>query len=390
MDDYILRSFSPELWAANQRLHLSRIQKQGTQASRSSASVGFATATSSTSLSIRERAADAACAQKVGLPTPWLQTPICIPPQLAEAELPVHSLQPKKDSITLFPDIGLGILRAEQAAPGRLWLLLRYLDQQGRGWVSVEAAREAFTKKQSELRIAGWRQLRNLLQQGQGVFWQRDGERIWLCSTARVAAALQVERLSGRAVVLPIQTLLNGIGDVRAHLYASFHSGRAHPTDETRCKPIARATLTAISGVGRSSQLNYEQRADVVVSSNIAVGKRVSAESQQERAWQQGQALFLLKDNQGKQGQKGESYLAWQLPNSYTGPHSQHSKRQKRRINRKLADLLNTRATGNNKRQIEQRYFANGAAAVKGGFGRNEDTSCYWPISKNRWGIIHL
>ena len=103
-----------------------------------------------------------------------------------------------------YADIGLAMLRRGLAAPGRLWLLLRHLDGDGRGWVTVAEARARLTGKGAPLRICGWRQLRNLLRQGQGIFWERDGERIWYRSTLRVADALGVERLTGRPVDLPL------------------------------------------------------------------------------------------------------------------------------------------------------------------------------------------
>ena len=39
--------------------------------------------------------------------------------------------------VKLYPDIGLGMLRQELAAPGRLWLMLRYLDNEGSGLLRI-------------------------------------------------------------------------------------------------------------------------------------------------------------------------------------------------------------------------------------------------------------
>ncbi|MBE2224574.1 MAG: hypothetical protein IAF02_23750, partial [Anaerolineae bacterium] len=36
--------------------------------------------------------------------------------------------------IKVYPSVAQGILREGQAAAGRVWLLLRYLDENGRGW----------------------------------------------------------------------------------------------------------------------------------------------------------------------------------------------------------------------------------------------------------------
>lgn len=160
-----------------------------------------------------------------------------------------------RDWVKLYPDIGLGMLREEMTAPGRLWLLLRYLDTAGQGALRIDIIKQTLTPKSSTLRLCGKRQLRNLLKAGDGIFWVWGRQQVWLRSAARVAAALDVARLTGKPVALPLAALLGGIGDFRAHLYAAFHSGRAKETPQGRqAMPLARATLTAVSGVGASSQ----------------------------------------------------------------------------------------------------------------------------------------
>lgn len=99
-------------------------------------------------------------------------------------------------TIKLYPDIAIGLLRQEQVAAGRLWLLLQAADAAGCGWVDEPRARQLFTSKRSELRFCGARQLRNLLAQGEGLFWVRANGRLWLRSVAKVAFALGVPRLS--------------------------------------------------------------------------------------------------------------------------------------------------------------------------------------------------
>ncbi|MCP4417443.1 MAG: hypothetical protein GY805_12535, partial [Chloroflexi bacterium] len=69
---------------------------------------------------------------------------------------------PQTTLAKLYPDIGLGMLRQELAAPGRIWLLLRCYDVSGRGWVDVTQARAMLTGKEAVLKVCGWRQLRNL------------------------------------------------------------------------------------------------------------------------------------------------------------------------------------------------------------------------------------
>jgi hypothetical protein len=297
--------------------------------------------------------------------------------------------------VKLYPDIGLGMLRQELTAPGRLWLMLRYLDEMGQGVLRVANIKHPLTDKSSTLRLCGKRQLRNLLQDGEGVFWQRDKTQVWLYSAAKVAYNLDVERLTGKPVALPTTALLAGIGTFRAHLYTAFHSGRsketpygeqARPERSRRAMPIARDTLTALSGVGRSSQRAYEDLVGLDVQTNFAVGEVSTKEKQEKRAWQQGQALFELKDYRGHQGKKGRTYLAWQLPNSYLGQHQHRPKGRQKRINRKLKDLVTKGMPGNidgtsETRQIEKVYYPTGMLAAKA-YGRNSEHELYWQQQK--------
>jgi len=318
----------------------------------------------------------------------WLQQP--------ELPIVITTLNQKKDhpnhneAVKLYPDIALGMLRQEQAAAGRIWLLLKHIDCDGCGWVFVNEAREQLARKNSKLRVCGWRQLRNLLKQGEGIFWRRGKERIWLKSAAKVAAALGVPRLTGRPVALPLQVLLGGIGDVRAHFYASFHSGRTKETEHgPRGMPIARDTMTQLSGVGRRSQRTYEQRAGVKAQANFAVGEVANEENRQNRAWTQGPALFELVDYRGRQGKKGRAYLAWQLANSYVGKHPHQPKGRQKRINRELRDLVTEGMPGNVERTIEKRYYPNGKLAAMA-CSRNPEQERYWRCHRTKNGRFEV
>lgn len=338
-------------------------------------------------------------------------------PACDQAESPPTQNFPSSDAVKLYPDIGLRMLRQEMTAPGRLWLMLRYLDQEGRGAVRIDIITKALTKKSSELRLCGQRQLRNLLNDGEGVFWNRDKEWVWLYSAAKVAYTLDVARLTGRPVALPVAALLDGIGAFRAHLYAAFHSGRAKemPYGDQACPfgklrassersrramPIARETLEQLSGVGRSSQRNYEERIGVDVQSNFVIGDLSTKENQEERAWAKGQALFELKDYRGQQGKKGKTYLAWQLPNSYSGQHQLRPQGRQKRINRELKDLVMKGMPGNvggmgetgvpkRTQAPEKIYFPNGKLAAKV-YGRNLKRELYWKRGGTRNGRFDL
>jgi hypothetical protein len=274
--------------------------------------------------------------------------------------------QKRDGSIKVYPDIALGMLRQEQAAAGRLWLLLRHLDSDGCGVIRVATIRKVLTTPKAPLRLCCWRQLRNLLRQGDGVFWHRDKERVWLRSAGRVAVALGVTQLNGRPVAVPVKHLVGSIGEARAYLYASFHAGRQLVSERrTGQKPIARDTLTELTGLTDESQRGYERRVGVRVSRNFVVGAGTTPSSKEERLWQQGGGAFEFVDHQGGQGRPGNRYIAWQLPNSYTVSLTHRPKGRQKRINRMLSDLFMKGMTGNTQRTIEKRYFGDGAGAVK-------------------------
>lgn len=308
----------------------------------------------------------------------WLEKPTTTtpanPPQSA----------PKLDAtIKVYPDITLALLRHKLAASGRIWLLLRYLDTNGQGWIDVTTAREQLTHKTAPLRVCGWRQLRNLLAAGEGFFWQRQDDRLWLCGITKVTAKLQITKLVGRPVSLPLNILLKNIGTVRAHFYATFHSSR-------KTKPVARETLTRVTAVPARTQRLYDRRAKVQRHTNFALGPRVNTAVAEEQAWQQGQAGFHLTDYNGQQGPSGTTYLAWQLPNSYNAPHAPQPRGRQQRINRELADLLTQGTTGNNQTTLDnkvgytKRYFGNGRGAVKA--AQKSEKPVYWHApSGNVW-----
>jgi hypothetical protein len=275
---------------------------------------------------------------------------------------PITATAVNSSAIRLHPDLGLGMLRTKETAPGRIWLLLRWIDQRGSGSVSVTDARRLLCDNDSALRICGWRHLRSLLARGEGRFWAQNNGRIWLRSVPKTAHNLGITRLGGRPVDVPVAVLTQGIGHFRAHLYAAFHSGRR------KAKPISRASLTKISHVSPRSQQNYEKRAEVQKQKNYAIGSPLHNKQAREEAWQQGSAAFKWDDCQGIFGTPQRAHMAWQLPNSYTGPHKRRPRGRQREFNRELADLSTKGMTGNNSCSAEllpRRYHEHAAGALR-------------------------
>lgn len=303
---------------------------------------------------------------------------------------PDPTVRPKTatDTISIYPELALAFLREQLVAVGRVWVMLRFLDEQGCGWIGVDEAKIALTKKSSLHRVCGWRQMRNLLNQGEGLFWRRENGRIWLTSLPKLLIKLNLTRLSQNSVAIPLPVWKGKIGTLRAHLYASFHSSRASMAQSTKQQtaPIARATLETITSVSPRIQRLYEQTADVAHHYNYCIGAPYSEQTLREAAWQHGRATFKLTDSRGKQGRAGQAYVAWQLPNSYAGPHQKHETDQRKRINKRLTVLLHQGKAGNG--QLEesnfvdhragQRYFANGRLAAKA-ITHNKSQNALWP-----------
>ncbi len=290
----------------------------------------------------------------------------------------------------LYPDITLGMLKNGQEAAGRIWLLLHYIDEAGRGWIDENEARYRLTHNQSPLRVCGRRQLRKLLARGDGLFWRRDKGRLWLRSTTKVSAELSVYHLNRHPVALPVVALLQGIGLVRAHFYAAFHSGRNEKSkNKHQSKPISRARLNQISQVSRRSQQRYEKLTAVIRKNNFVISRRISARDFQEQAWQRGRAVFNFVDYAGKMGQKGISYIAWQLPNNYLGPHKPLPKGRQKRMNRELADLFMKGMTGNGNELVQEdqpgegRRFYDQAQSAATTYNRSPDQDVFW---RSRFG----
>ncbi|MCA9917709.1 MAG: hypothetical protein KC445_07150, partial [Anaerolineales bacterium] len=304
--------------------------------------------------------------------TSWVQELAQRLPSPTIYEPPLPAL-PAAETLILHPTLATTLLGHELAAAGRIYFLLRHLDTTNQGWVTVETARAQLTDPNAPLRVCGWRRLRQLLKDGEGVLWQRDNDRLWLTGAAKIAHKLGCQRLTGQAVEIPIKALLGGIQQVRAHFYASFHSGR-------EAAPISRQTLHTVTSVPERTQRLYDDVAQIKSQTNLAIGEKHSPFNQEERYWQQGSGVFHFLDTNGQQGAANGEYLAWQLPNSYQGPHQPHGQRSRKRLNQQLADLRKKVAEGNDKSKIGRVFWSDGATATRA-FSRNATHDQYWPQS---------
>ncbi len=293
--------------------------------------------------------------------------------------------------VTHYPSLGIAALQKGDVPAYRVWLLCRYLDDAGRGALDVGSFKAHLTETTSPLRLFSWKRLRQILSAGNGRFWhyQQGAEQLWLVGVARVAQALDVSKLTGKRVQLPIKEVTAGIGPFKAQLYAAWHSGR------NADKPISRKVQRQLTSIPERTQRVYGRIAKIKTVKNIAIGRRVSPTALEEEAWQRGNAVFEYIDYAGNFGEGNGRYLAWQLPNQYQGPHQQAPIGRQRKINKvlqqqpPLKDLVQIGAQGNREKVFDRLYHANGATAVKA-FDHTPET--YWPTKKKRatqfWAVL--
>ena len=240
----------------------------------------------------------------------------------------------------------------------------------------MDYARSKLTDKSSPLHVCGWRRLRQILRQGEDIFWQRDDQnRLWLRGAHKIAQKLGLNRLHGLRIDLPLKTLLGGIQAVRAQFYAAFHSGRR------RSAPISRECLKELTGLPERTQRSYDHIAQVERERNMAIGPRYNKIAAEEQAWLRGRGMFHFVDSQGQQGAPNGEYVAWHLPNSYQGPHSTRCTGRQKRINQRLSGLVLQGMRGNISSEIEKLFWPNGAAAGRA-YNRAGENDAYWPQNK--------
>ena len=275
--------------------------------------------------------------------------------------------------VRAYPSLLTAMLRQERAAIGRIWLLCRALDQEGQGWLRIDVLRQKLADKTSNWHIVGWRRLRQLLQAGKGVFWERDEfGRIWLYSAARVAQNLNVSRLAGNPVELPIAELLEGIHSTKAVFYAAFHTGRK------TSNPISRATLRELTGSAEATQRTYEASSNITAHANYCIsGIRSTTENVQAEAFKRA-AVFTVTDRK-----TGQQQIAWPLPNNYKTTLQTACRGRQRKINRqlKLSSDLVIQGRGGTDEDFGRIFCANGKQALQ----RSSQLDRYWRDHSNQW-----
>lgn len=288
--------------------------------------------------------------------------------------------EPESTKLYHHGEIALAANRAGQSTHYQLWLALRWLDSNGRGWLTQETAQTAFCAAQSANATYLYKKprLRQLFAEGNGVYWRLDvqNQRVFYLRESRLALALGVHQLTGRHVAIKAEQIFTNIQTFRAYCFAAWLANRENP--------ISKTAIEQLTGLNPRTQLRYANLASIETTPNLSIGPRFTQTNHQECAWHH-PGTFKFADFRGKQGSVGRRYVAWHLPTSYAVDAAISSRRRQKRTNSQLADLRHNRDAGNGR--LTTCFFRNGKLAYKVANRQASDDvrrDLYWPGMKAR------
>lgn len=205
-------------------------------------------------------------------------------------------------TIKIFGHVLDAIHRAGRDGCGRVWLLVRHLDERGEGRVQLGMLRHEISDPAGLVRCLSKKRLQQILKVGEGLFWHRsaDGRHLYYHSEARVAAALGIRSIQGQAVKLPVAKLVQKIRLVRATFYNAFHSGRGDGYNN----PITRRVMQSRGMKEKRTQRKYEASEGIVIRSEFAVVEQYS-----KGAWERAQFQDGDEDLRSKVGGPAFRYV---------------------------------------------------------------------------------
>lgn len=241
----------------------------------------------------------------------------------------------------------------------RVYWLAYHLEPSKGGKLTIAQLREALTGKDSELRAFGWRRLRQILREGEGVLWTRRDDAagelcLWRHSPARVLLALGGERLRGRPVAVDARDIAAGKHAYSSAMLSAWHAGR-----RSNDAPISQGSVRQATAVAESTQRTYQKTAQIQTTRNIALtGKQYTPDAHRAALFEMGAGVFVMR----KRSKSGAYYtqLAYALPNSYTSKLETLPRGRTRKINRHLV----TNAERGKDGQIQRVYFDKASSAA--------------------------
>ncbi len=153
-------------------------------------------------------------------------------------------------NLVIFPTLAQAAIKQRQAKELWLWTVLRALDQDGRGWVSIEKATEAWQQSNKSLF--------RTLHLGERVYWNSSSSKIFLRSTYNIGCHL--ESVLGSPVEVDFDSCCS-IGKFKIQCFAAWFWKK---------RTISVATLANLYGISVSTVQTWTRKSRLHKQENIA------------------------------------------------------------------------------------------------------------------------
>jgi hypothetical protein len=229
-------------------------------------------------------------------------------------------------TITVANKFSAAILSKEMVKEARLYYALRFLDRDGSGNFDLDEVYRQLGDKSPTTFLLQRRYLKERIEKGSGIFWYIKDGRLWLLGLEKVMFNLGGESFGKYASELTFDDVFTSHKRFKRALYEVIHCvGTDHP--------IARATIEAITGLGRRAQRNLES--DICVEENFARTNLFYNEKNLESVrWYKPHAFRMV----AKAGLNTCGFIAFQIANTYT-PFRRETKKVSRSIRGKNIKL---------------------------------------------------
>lgn len=190
------------------------------------------------------------------------------PVRATKKSSPSKQRSEESDWVAVSPELAAAVLCDKQHAGFAAYLILRAYDSannRGRGFLDRRQAVNAIEKGRGVSR----RQAQRLLRNGEDLFWQFEGQRVWLAGIARVVRRFGVSWQS-RAHRIPITDFHASVGAVRSTLTATQYR------PDKSGMPKSRRWIAQHTGVPAVSQRRHDAKYGHIVrvrSMTVAVAK---------------------------------------------------------------------------------------------------------------------
>ncbi|MEK9770730.1 MAG: hypothetical protein VW683_17605 [Betaproteobacteria bacterium] len=202
--------------------------------------------------------------------------------------------------------LAAAILKSDTVKEARLYFALRFSDPSGAGNALLDDVYRSLGDKSSDTYLLERRYLKQRVESGKGKYWfVRDG-RIWLFSIEKILLNIGGDDFGKYASRLTQKDIFYSHKRFKRALYEIVHCvGNDHP--------IARDTLTEMTGLGRKAQRNQEGH--MYVEPNFARTNLFWTDANVESmAWHKKHIFKMTCMVDGRLS----DYIGFQIANTYT------------------------------------------------------------------------